>query len=279
MSRGFLSFAQNTEGVDYLKLAYLQALSIKTSNTINQYAVVVDAETAALVTDQQRQVFDYVIEIPLGDDAKNSRWKMQNEWKAQMVTPFDETIKLESDMLIPQDIEHWWNILSAKDICFTTQIYDFRGNPSTTRAYREAFDANNLPDIYAGFYYFKNNDAVKPFFDLSRDIFKNWNYVRTHVLKDCVSAPASTDLVFALAAQLYGIENCSLPNNVPAFVHMKGAVQGWDIGAIWMEYLYYQFDRTRFTTGFHRQSLPFHYYHKSFATEDVIKNYERIYFG
>lgn len=278
MSRGFLTFAQNTQGVDYLKLAYLQALTIKTSNPINQYAVIVDAETRAQVTDQQHQVFDYVIEIPLGDDAKNSRWKMQNEWKAQMVTPFDETIKLESDMLIPSDIGHWWDILAAKDICFTTKILDYRGNVATTRAYRESFDENNLPDIYAGLYYFKNNPAVETFFDIAKDIFQNWHYVRTQVLKGCESAPASTDLVFALAAQLYGIENCSLPGDVPAFTHMKGAVQGWDIGTIWTEYLYYQFDRTRFTAGFHRQRNPFHYYHKNFATEEVIKNYERIYF-
>jgi len=43
--RGFITFAQNTNAVDYVRLAYLQALSIKTSNKINSYAVLVDRST------------------------------------------------------------------------------------------------------------------------------------------------------------------------------------------------------------------------------------------
>ena len=277
--RGFLTFAQNTNEVDYLKLAYLQALTIKTSCKINQYAVVVDQPTMEKVTDRQRSVFDYVIEIPMGDDAKDSRWKMQNEWKAQISTPFKETIKLESDMIIPTSIDHWWDILAVKDIVLTNRVCDYTEKISTTRVYRQTFDDSDLPDIYTGFYYFKNTPNAKNFFSIAKDIFKNWSYVRANVLKGAEGQPSSTDLVFALAAKLYGVENCTLPIAVPMFTHMKGAVQGWDPNQIWMEFLHYQFDRTRFTAGFHRQRYPFHYHFKIFATDEVIENYERIYFG
>jgi hypothetical protein len=277
--RGFITFAQNTNAVDYVKLAYLQALSIKTSNKINSYAVLVDHSTMQQVTDRQREVFDYVIEIPGEDCAKYSQWKLQNEWKAQIATPFIETIKLEADMIVPTSIDHWWDILSNKDIVFTNKICDYREQISDTRVYRQVFDHNNLPDIYTGLYYFKNNDQVKKFFELAESIFENWHFVRTEILSNAMGIPSNTDLVFALAARIFGEENCTLPGAVPCFSHMKGAVQGWDINQIWMEYLYYQFDRTRFTVGFQRQRLPFHYHYKNFVTDEMIDNYERIYFG
>lgn len=279
-NKGFLTFAQNTNNIDYLNLAYLQALSIKTSNSINSYAVVVDKNTLAQVTDRQRQVFDYVIEIPYGDDSVSSQHKMQNEWKAQLVTPFIETIKLESDMLIPSSIDHWWDIFSIKDIVFTNKICDYKEQVSNTQVYRQVFNKNNLPPIYTGLYYFKNNNETKKFFSLAEDIFKNWTFVKTHILKDATFEIASTDLVFALAALIYGEENCTLGSNMcPMFTHMKGAVQGWSADQIWTEYLYYQFDKTKFNVGFNRQRLPFHYFYKNFAAQEVIENYERIYFN
>jgi hypothetical protein len=67
---GFLTFAQNSD-VDYLNLAYIQAQNIKATQKQNQYAVVVDANTAKLVTDQHLQVFDHVIELSV-DMAKDS---------------------------------------------------------------------------------------------------------------------------------------------------------------------------------------------------------------
>ena len=39
--QGFLTFAQNTD-VDYLRLAYLQALSVKLTMPTAKYAVIVD---------------------------------------------------------------------------------------------------------------------------------------------------------------------------------------------------------------------------------------------
>ena len=43
--QGWLTFAQNSDTVDYLKQAYLLALSVKTTCKINSFAVAVDKET------------------------------------------------------------------------------------------------------------------------------------------------------------------------------------------------------------------------------------------
>ena len=95
--QGFVTFAQNTDTVDYLKLAYVQAMNVKLTQKINRYAVIVDKKTAALVTDQHRQVFDYVIELT--DDYLTDSARFANEWQVFQLTPFKETVKLESDLL------------------------------------------------------------------------------------------------------------------------------------------------------------------------------------
>ena len=97
MSKGFLTIAQNTD-VDYLELAYVQAMSIKLTMPGSKYAVLVDINTQAQVKDKHRAVFDYV--IPFGTDfAQHDDWKFRNEWQAFHLTPFKETIKVESDLL------------------------------------------------------------------------------------------------------------------------------------------------------------------------------------
>lgn len=277
MTRGYLTFVQNSETTDYLRCAYLQALSIKVTNKINKYAIVVDDYTKSLLTDRHRRVFDYIIPMPLGDDAQGEKWKMSNEWKAYIASPFDETIKLESDMLFTANIDHWWDILSAKDVCFTTKVASYTEQVSTTRVYREVFDTNQLPDIYAGFYYFKKTEVSKELFDLVKTIFDNWDQVRSRILKNALGQPRNTDLAFALATKLLDAENFYLPGNVPMFTHMKGAVQGWAPESVWTDLMHYQLDRSTVTVGFQRQRLPFHYHFKDFPKPEVVKHYERLY--
>lgn len=275
MSRGFLTFAQNNNQTDYITLAYLQALSIKSICSTNQCAVVVDGPTLNRMSRKQQQLFDHVILLD-SDDAKNSQWKMANEWKAYNLTPFDETIKLESDMIIPSNIDHWWDILAQRDVCFTTKVCSYKEKESTARDYRSVFDQNNLPDFYAGLYYFKKSPGAAKFFNTVEHVFKNWQYIKKNLLAGAELEPLSTDVAFAFAVRLHGEEQCFVPGPVPMFTHMKGAMQGWDASTIWMDYLHHQLDKTNLTVGFHRQRLPFHYHFKNFPTKEIIEHYERL---
>ena len=54
--QGFLTFAHNTESVDYVNMAYMLALSVKRSCNINNFSVVVTQGTK--LSDAQRDVFD-----------------------------------------------------------------------------------------------------------------------------------------------------------------------------------------------------------------------------
>jgi hypothetical protein len=73
--QGFMTIAQNTAEVDYLRLAYVQAMSIKLTMPGSLYAVAVDKHTLEQVTEQHRRVFDYVVTIDT-DLAQNETWKL-----------------------------------------------------------------------------------------------------------------------------------------------------------------------------------------------------------
>lgn len=275
MTRGYLTFAQNNSQTDYLSMAYLQALSIKAVCAENKFAVVVDAPTLHRMTEKQQRVFDKVILLE-SDDAANSQWKMANEWKAYNLTPFDETIKLESDMIIPCSIDHWWDILANNDICFTTKVCSYKEQIAVARDYRAVFDSNNLPDFYAGFYYFKKSPDAAKFFEIAEQVFKNWQYVKRSILTNSELEPLSTDVAFAVAARLYGEDRCFIPGTVPMFTHMKAAINDWESNIVWTDYLHYQLDSKNLTVGFQRQRLPFHYHHKNFPTQKIFEHYERL---
>lgn len=275
--QGYFTFAQNTENVNYLELAYVQALSIKCTQQINSYAVAVDAATKELITDRHRQVFDYIIDIHQDDNPADSTWKLANEWQAWWLTPFKETIKLESDILFTRNNDHWWAGLRQQEVCLTTLVRDYEGTPSKTRAYRKLFDENRLPDVYNGFMYFRFGMQSLEFFNLACGIYKNWPEVKATILKKCHEELPSTDVVYALAALLYGVERCTVPErDYPSFVHMKGAVNRLNTGDDWTEFYYTQLDDDlRMMIGFQRQMYPVHYQKKSFITEDMVEKYEQ----
>ena len=160
--QGFLTFAQNTE-VNYLQLAYVQAMAVKLTMPDRQYAVIVDKQTLAHVTDKHRRVFDYVIELS-DDYAEKEHWKLSNEWQAFYLTPFKETIKLESDLIFTRSIEHWWPAFRLRDLVLSTGCRDYQQRLSSNRTYRRLFDDNELPDVYNGLMYFRYSQTAAEFF-------------------------------------------------------------------------------------------------------------------
>jgi hypothetical protein len=82
------------------------------------------------------------------------------------------------------------------------------------------FDANHLPDVYNAITYWRASQTAQEFFRLVRNIFKNWAEYRT--LLKFPDDTASTDLVYAMAAQIIGPELVTMPfASYPKIVHMK----------------------------------------------------------
>jgi hypothetical protein len=262
--QGFLTFAKNSADVDYLRLAYAQALNVKATQQYNKFAVVVDSATNALVTDKHREVFDYVI-------VHDSKGPFDAEAAAFWLTPFKETIKLESDLLFTRSIDHWWTAFRLRDMVLSTGCRNYKQELSKVRKYRQFNDKNDLPDVYNGLMYFRFTRTAKDFFTYAAQIFENWDEVKLHY---ALAEQASTDVVFAMAADLIGRELCTLPSmDFINFVHMKPAINEHAETENFLETFVTEFDQGMIRVNNVNQYHPFHYHVKTFVTDEMIEYY------
>ena len=265
---GFVTFAKNTDEVDYLELAYLQCLNVKATQTNNRYCVIVDNKTKELVTEKHREVFDYVISMP--DDDRPFQYEPQVFW----LSPFKETIKLESDLLFTRSIDHWWTAFRLKNVCLSTGAKTSREINGTVRKYRELFDANELPDVYNGLMYFRYSREAMAFFDAARYIQENWTYVQP-TLKKCFEENPSTDVLYGLTALMVGEETVTMPSmDFINFVHMKSGFNGWSDARSWLDTVMSERDGDVIRINNLNQYSPVHYYDKTYATKELIEYYE-----
>jgi len=226
--QGYLIVASNTADTNYVNCSETLAKTIKYWHP---------AAKICLLTNQQVStgpLFDYVHEFPF---AFNNDNPYANDWQVFHATPFRETIKLESDMLITSPIDHWWTMLRHRDIVVSTGCRDWQDRRARSRHYRQVFDANNLPDVYNAITYWRLSTAAQQFFNTVHDIFENWDRFKT-MLKYPEDTP-STDVVYAMAAIVAGPEHCTMPfASYPTIVHMKRHIiasqrENWSEELVW----------------------------------------------
>lgn len=268
--QGFLSIAANTADTDYLRLAYLQALSIKETQKINKYAVIVDPATLLQIQDCHREVFDYIIEAPASTTGPYGL-----EPLAFWLSPFKETVKVEADILFTTSIDHWWRAFRLRDIVLSTGCKTYQLQPGTSRRYRKLFDDNHLPDIYNGLMYFRYSQTAVQFFRTAGLIFEQWAQVKKTLL-GCDTEYVSTDVAYAIAVSILGVETCTLPAlDFINFVHMKPSINNYDEAASFQDVYVTEFDSGMVRINNINQYHPLHYHDKSFATDEIIEYYEQ----
>lgn len=274
---GFLTIAQNTSAVDYLRLAYAQAMNIKALHPNASYAVIVDTVTNQSLTANNRKIFDHVIVLAndLNDEASN--WKLANEYQVFKLSPYKETIKLESDLLFTRSIEHWYPAFRLRDLMLSYGCKSYRQTAATSRVYRKFFDDNELPDVYSGLMYFRYSKFASDFFLTAEGIFNNWQHLKNYVLKNCREETPSTDVLYAVTAKVMGIENCAIPTlDFINFVHMKPAINGWgNSDRTWTQMIMHERDNDMIRIHNLNQYYPVHYHDKSYMTNDIINHYEQ----
>ena len=283
MTKGYIVIAQNNNAVDYLEQAYALALNLKLTQTVVcGLTVCVDAKTRKLITAKHKKVFEHIVDIPWQDDAKDEQWKINNKWKYYYMTPYDETVILDTDMIFPTDVSHWWDIMSQRDVWATTKVRTYRGEVATSDYYREWFTKNNLPNVYTAFFYFKKSDLASELFAMIEIIFQHWQRMYFKYMPEGKPDWLSGDVAFALAMQILGIEHlCTRENidTVPTFTHMKSMIQNiphTNISEQWSQSLptyYKSFDS--FKIGSFQQMYPFHYVEKGWMDKQKIKQMEQ----
>ena len=269
--QGFLTIASNTEDVDYLNLAYLQALNVKATQKTKSYAVIVDPATKQQVKEHHIAAFDYIIEAPT-----SSTGPYGLEVQAFWLTPFKETIKLESDLLFTRTIDHWWNAFRLREVVLSTGCKNYLQQPATSRRYRKLFDDNNLPDAYNGLMYFRYSKTAADFFNYASRIFNSWPVIQNTLL-NCRDEYPTTDVVYALAASLVGRELCTIPSmDFINFVHMKPAINEYPESAKFQDMYITEFDEGMIRINNINQYHPLHYHEKDFPTKEMYDYFRSV---
>lgn len=236
MNKGFVIMAQNTETVDYVSCA--EALKDSLLRVMPKCDV-------TIITDLPEKLNGFA-----------------NDWQVYDASPYEYTIKLEADMIVPMSIEHWWDILKDRDIVVSNTIRNYKGEISNVRAYRKFIDDNKLPDVYNAITYFKKSDSAKQFFEIVRNVFTEW-YDWKQVLKCNVNEETSTDWAYAIACHLMGVENTTMNFPGLSMVHMKQHINDLFTDD-WTKELVVEYTNP-IKVSTYPQLYPFHYHVKDFS--------------
>lgn len=250
---------------DYLDMAIALAESIKkTQSTVNNISIIVDHDVS------EHPAVDYFIKLP-NDISGDAEWKVHNRASFLDLTPYNETVILDADMLFLTDVSHWWTHMSQHELLLTSQVQTYRGNRVANSPYRETFRANKLPDVYSAFTYFKRTELTKTFFDLVKSMMTDWNEWIVRYAPLVPQSWPSIDLAMAMAVSILDCEaEVTTKRNYPTFTHMKSGCQDWDRHAEdWRIHLgVYTYDK-QLRLGDYRQTGVLHYVEKDFITPSI----------
>lgn len=225
MTKGIIVLAQNNKTDNYVEQACLLAMSLQLHN--NTPISIVTNDTIPL---DYQSLFDQIIPIPFGDAAETSEWKIENRWKLYHASPYDETIVMDTDMLVLQNIDTWWDFLSNYELFFTSSVLTYRGELANTSYYRKTFIDNNLPNLFSGLHYFKKCEFAEEFYAWLELVVNNWKtFYEQHLLPSSRPMHISIDVCAAIVTRILDCEP-SITNKIakfPSFTHMKPHCQDW----------------------------------------------------
>ncbi len=269
MNFGYLLIVAGHPDVDYLRLAYALALSIKNTQRpgYDQVALVIDnADDVKQL--KSSWVFDHVIE-----------WRQETYWDGRSwmdkLTPFENTVCLDVDMLFTRDYSHWVDyFIENSELYVANKSYTYRGELVEDDFYRRAFTKNKLPNLYSFYTFFKkDSDLARDFFELGRHIIKNPTEFSNNFLTELKPKVVGTDEAFALAAKILDIsDQIAYDLEFPRVVHMKPMVQNWPWPAtLCSDHVGFYLNRNgKIKIGNYEQHDIVHYVEKDKIDDEII---------
>jgi hypothetical protein len=252
---------------NYLDMAITLANSIKkTQSTVNNISIIVDCDVT------EHPAVDHFIELPT-DMSGDSEWKIHNRCQFYNLSPYDETVILDADMLFLTDVSHWWQHLSTHELLITSRVKTYRDTWVEASPYRQTFIDNQLPDLYSAFAYFRKGTTAQEFFELVTSIIVDWETWTKLYTPNSRQTWPSMDVAMSLATKMLDIESeVTTSRSYPTFTHMKSGCQGWNrYSEDWREYLGTYVSDSQMRLGNYQQTGILHYVIKDFVT-DEIKN-------
>ena len=258
MSFGYVLFAI---GEEYNRMAYALALSVKIHQNAN----------VSLISDtlNQPDIYDEVIKI--NPSVFGGRFMAHDRSFIYDLSPYDETVHIESDCLVLNNLDSWWNQLKSFDLKFCKKIVHFDGNTFDHKhhpTHRSAFKINCLPhDLRCAVFWFRKTQDNANFFNMIRSCSIDPKFIKKH-MPHFSESPDSFDACVAMASEEFqNYSDITDNQNVMSFCHAKYELVG--NGETF-------FNGDLYVNGY-RQHNIFHYVYKAWMDETKIKILEDIY--
>ena len=115
------------------------------------------------------------------------------------VTPHEETIILDTDIIFPSNVDYIWNSLQGRSVAFLNNAKTYRGNIIVDDFYRQVFVKNNLPNIYNAFHYFRQDHIALDYYKHLELVCKHTEDFYNIYLKKLKPKVSSMDVNHAIA--------------------------------------------------------------------------------
>lgn len=207
MTTGALIFAQNTVGVDYVKLAIYAAKRVKEHLGI-PVSLATDSSAWLQFYIEHEEVFDQIIPIQGHTNQqkrfydgtlayKTSDWKNLTRYQAYDITPYDRTLVLDSDYIINSN-----TLEKALKNDYSFQIYrksfDLAGWRDDSSFQR--INQYSVPFYWGTVFIFEKTASTRSLFDLVAYVKENWDYFRLIYKID--SPTFRNDFAFSIAIHI-----------------------------------------------------------------------------
>jgi hypothetical protein len=275
MNFGYLIIVNSTSEINYPAMAYALAMSIKNTQRegYDRVALVID-DKSKVDKFKSPWVFDYIIEEELPSHWDGRSWM-------DKLTPFDQTVCLDADMLFTRDYSHWIDyFVENSDLYVANRSYTYRDEVVKDEHYRKAFIKNNLPNLYSFWTFFKKDSELsQEFFNLGRAIINHPIEFSNLYLSSYKPKVVGTDEAFSLAAKILDIaDEISYDLDFPRVTHLKPLIQNWpwEAETISDHVGFYLNKAGKLKIGNYQQHNIVHYVEKDKMTDEFISVLEEI---
>ena len=220
MKNGVLLFANNNNEIDYIKQAIF--CETKKKNHMNLPVCLVTDSSEDLPSNYSKY-FDIVIPVEKQNTTQQKRfrdglysekivvWKNHSRINAYDLTPFENTLVLDTDFIISNDI--LMNVFeSNEDFMISKDIVDLKGSRNTDAL--KKLNDKSIDMYWATVFFFKKTHLTKTFFDLLKHIQENYDFYRLRY--KIVETKYRNDFAFSIAIHmLRDYENINWPKSIP----------------------------------------------------------------
>ena len=224
MSKGVLLFAQNNHSIDYIKQAVFCAKKIKKHMKVPVALATDNSDYLKNTFPYYSKYIDYIIDQEWYEcnqkrtyrdgtmSTRDLEWRNHNRATAYDITPFDETIVMDTDFIVGNN-----NLCNAfnsdQDFLIYRHITDLNMDRPDEHRFNKISD-RSVDMYWATVFYFKKTESMKLFFDLVAHIKDEWNFYR--LTYQIPNKTFRNDFAFSIAIHiLNGFQRTNWPKVLP----------------------------------------------------------------